>query len=48
VLARSALAQADESEHCVEFKKPLEVVSFLAWQEGNVVEIDIDEMQVAT
>jgi hypothetical protein len=47
-LARTALAQADESEHYVAFQKPLEVVTFLAWQEGRAVEIDIDDAQVAT
>ena len=46
-LARTALAHADEEEHCVAFEKPLEVVSFLAWQEGESVEIDLDDMQVS-
>ena len=46
-IARSALAQADEEDHFVPFEKPLEVVSFLAWQEGDVVEIDLDDAQVS-
>jgi hypothetical protein len=46
-LARSALAQANEDDHFVPFARPLEVVRFLAWQEGAVVEIDIDDAQVA-
>jgi hypothetical protein len=46
-LARTALATADAEEHFVPFEKPLEVVRFLAWQEGATVEIDIDDVQVS-
>jgi hypothetical protein len=47
-LARTALAQADEGDHYVAFEKPIEVVSFLPWQGGDVVEIDIEDSQAAT
>jgi hypothetical protein len=43
-LAKVTLALVSDEEHCVSFSRPIESVVFNAWQEGDVVEIDLDEV----